>query len=164
MIPVIVVLVLAGIAIDLVLRDWMMPHYALEDATAGEAWSRAWALLNAEKRQFIAYALLRLILPTIAIAGLFMVLLIPGLALAGVLAAVEFGLHSAFADAVGASRIVGILLEAFFGALAFGFTLLASVCLGGPVSTGIREYALIFYGGRYQALGDVLYPATPRPE
>jgi len=35
---------------------------------------------------------------------------------------------------------------------------LAGICLGGPVSTGLREYALMFYGGRYQALGDVLYP------
>jgi hypothetical protein len=32
------------------------------------------------------------------------------------------------------------------------------VCLGGPLSTGLREYALIFYGGRYQALGNILYP------
>ena len=44
--------------------------------------------------------------------------------------------------------------------LAFGFALLAGICLGGPVSTGIREYALIFYGGRYKELGDTLYPAS----
>jgi hypothetical protein len=29
------------------------------------------------------------------------------------------------------------------------------------VSTAVREYALLFYGGRYQALGDILYPPTP---
>jgi hypothetical protein len=29
------------------------------------------------------------------------------------------------------------------------------------LSTGIREYALIFYGGRYKALGDILYPQPP---
>lgn len=42
--------------------------------------------------------------------------------------------------------------------IAFGFALLAGICLGGPLSTGIRQYALIFYGSRYKALGDILYP------
>ena len=60
--------------------------------------------------------------------------------------------------------LLAILLPAaFFGLLAFGLMLLASICLGGPVSTGIREYALIFYGGRYQALGEILYPPPPPP-
>ncbi len=163
LIPIIVLLVLAGILADVVLRDWMLPHYALDDATAGEAWSRVWAHIMAEKRQFIVYVLLRLILPTIAVIGLFVVLIVPGLILAGSLAAVELGLHSAFADASGGSAVTGALLEAFFGVLAFGFALLASICLGGPLSTGIREYALIFYGGRYQTLGDILYPQIPRP-
>ena len=92
--------------------------------------------------------------------GLFIVLIIPGLVLAGRLRRIEFGLHSTFADATGASALVGILLQVFFGVLAFGFALLASICLGGPLSTGIREYALIFYGGRYQALGDITLPAS----
>lgn len=161
LIPIILLFVLLGFATDVVLRDWILPHYALEDATAGEAWAAVWAAITAEKRQFIAYALLRLILPTLAFIGLFILLIIPGMVLFGALAAVEFGLHAAFADASGGSALVGILLEVFFGAIAFGFTLLASICLGGPVSTAIREYALMFYGGRYQPLGDILYPALP---
>jgi len=160
LIPIILLLVLAGIATDVILRDWMLPHYALDDASAGEAWSRVWAHILAEKKQFVAYALLRLVLPTIAMVALFLVLAIPGLILAGSLAAVEFGIHSAFSDVSGASALVGILLQVFFGVLAFGFALLAGICLGGPVSTGVREYALLFYGGRYQALGDILYPPT----
>ena len=162
LLPIIFILALAGIALDVILRDWMLPHYALENATAGQAWSRVWARITAEKRQFIAYTLLRLILPTLALIGVFMVLLIPGLILAGSLAAVEWGIHSAFEDASGGSAVTGYLLQAFFGVLAFGFMLLASICLGGPVSTGTREYALLFYGGRYQALGDILYPPVPR--
>jgi hypothetical protein len=162
LLPIILLLAMAGIALDVILRDWMLPHYALEDATAGEAWSSVWARITAEKRQFIAYALLRLILPTLAMIGVFVVLAIPGLVLAASVAAVEFGLHSAFADASGGSAVTGMLLQVFFGVLAFGFMLLASICLGGPVSTGTREYALLFYGGRYQALGDILYPPVPR--
>lgn len=162
LIPLILLLVLLGIATDVILRDFIMPHYVLENASAGEAWSRVWATIKAEKRQFIAYALLRVVLPAIALAGLFMVLIIPGLFLAGSLAAVEFGLHSVFADATGVPALIGKLLQVFFGVIFFGFAVLAGICLGGPVSTGVREYALIFYGGRYRPLGDILYPPIYR--
>ena len=117
-----------------------------------------WDRIKAEKRQFFVYALLRVVLPTIAMVGLFMVLIIPGLALAGVYGAFEYGLHSAFADATGRTAVAGFLLQVFFGVVAFVFALLVSICLGGPLSTGIREYALLIYGGRYRALGDILYP------
>ena len=160
LIPIILLLLLAGVLADLILRDGMLPHFALDNATAGEAWAQVWARIKAEKRQFAVYALLRVILPVIAMIGLFFLLLLPGLGLAAALAAVEFGVHSMFADATGASALVGILLQVFFGVIAFGFALLASICIGGPVSTAIREYALIFYGGRYKALGDILYPPT----
>jgi hypothetical protein len=163
LIPLILLFVLAAFAADLILRDWMLPHYALDNATAGEAWSQVRARIAAEKRQFFVYALLRLALPIIASIALFIVLAIPGLILAGSLAAVEFGIHSTFADATGASALVGTLLQVFFGVLAFGFALLAGICLGGPISTGLREYALIFYGGRYKQLGDTLYPPSVPP-
>jgi hypothetical protein len=161
LIPIFLLLVLAGVLADLILRDWMLPHYALDDATAGEAWAHVRACIMAEKKEFFVYAILRVVLPFIAMVVLFMLLIIPGLALAGSLAAVEIGLHSAFADATGGAAIAGKLLQVFFGVLAFGFALLASICLGGPVSTGTREYALIFYGGRYRALGDTLYQPAP---
>jgi hypothetical protein len=164
LIPVILLLVLVGFALDVILRDWMLPHYALEDATAGEAWEEVWDRIQAEKRQFFVYALLRLILPVIAMIGMFIVLLIPGLMLAGSMAAIEYGIHSAFADSTGAAALVGILLQGFFAVIAFGFAVLASICLGGPVSTAVREYALIFYGGRYQPLGNILYPPPPPPQ
>jgi hypothetical protein len=90
--------------------------------------------------------------------GLFIVLLVPGLALAGAVAAIEYAIHTSFADSTGAAAAVGVMLQVFFGLVAFVFLLLASICLGGPLSTATREYALTFYGGRYQALGDVLYP------
>ena len=161
LIPIILLLILACLVADLILRDWMLPHFALDNASAGDAWAQVWARIMAEKRQFFVYVLLRVALPLVATAGLFIVLIVPGVALAGAFAAIEYGLHSAFADSTGASAVVGVLVQVFFGLVALGFALLASICLGGPLSTGIREYALIFYGGRYQALGDILYPPPP---
>jgi hypothetical protein len=163
LLPIIFLLVVTGIALDIILRDWMLPHYALEDASAGEAWSSVWARIKMEKGQFFAYSLLRLILPTIAGIAIFMILLIPGLVLAGAVAGVELGIHSAFASSTGSASVAGIMLQVFFGIVAFGFFLLASICLGGPLSTGTREYAILFYGGRYQVLGDLLYPAPLPP-
>jgi hypothetical protein len=161
LIPIIILLALAGIVTDLILRDWMLPHFALDDATAGEAWREVRVRIMAEKRQFIAYALLRLVLPTIAMIAVFIVLIIPGLVVAGSLGAMEYGIHSAFADATGGAAAAGIAIQVCFGVVAFFYAVLASICLGGPLSTGTREYALIFYGGRYQALGNILYPPAP---
>ncbi len=158
LIPVLILLMLGGLLTDLILRDLMMPHFALDNATAGEAWRQVRARIKTDQRQFLVYAILRLILPAIAGFGLFLLMFLPGLMLAGSLAAVEWGVHSTFTNATGASWLVGIALEVFFGVIAFGFALLAGICLGGPLSTGIREYALIFYGSRYKALGDILYP------
>jgi hypothetical protein len=158
LVPVITVLVLVGLVTDLVLRDLIMPHFALDNATAGEAWAEVWASIKAEHRQFLAYTLLRIVLPTIAMIALFMVLLIPGAVLAGAFAAIAYGVHSAFANSTGGAAVAGSMLQAFLGLVAFLFMLLVGISLGGPLSTGIREYALMFYGGRYPVLGNILEP------
>jgi hypothetical protein len=159
LIPVLLLFAVTAALADIVLRDCMLPHFVLENATTSEAWTQVWARILAERKQFFVYALLRVALPIIAVVGLFMLLAIPGLILAGSVAAIEYGIHSTFVDSTGASVVVGHLLEAFFGLLAFGFAVLAAICLGGPVSTAIREFALVFYGSRYRALGDTLYPS-----
>ncbi len=140
LIPLILLLMLAGIVIDVVLRDWILPHFAVDNATA---------------------ALLRVALPVVAMAVLFMVLLIPGLIVAGSIGALMYAIHSAFANSTGGAAEAGLLVQMFFGCIAFVLMVLAAICVGGPVSTGIREYALMFYGGRYPALGDILYPVAP---
>src|ERR1035438_6950835 len=53
LIPIILLLALAAVLTNLVLRDCMLPHIALDDASAGEAWSEAWARIMAEKGSFL---------------------------------------------------------------------------------------------------------------
>ena len=160
LIPVIFLLVLLAFVTDLVLRDWMLPHYALENATAREAWGWVWRAIADEKREFLVYMLLRLVLPTVATIGILVVLAIPGLLAVGAMGAIWYAIHGSFAGTTGASAAVGVMLQVFFGAVAFLFLLLLSVCLGGPISTWVREYAVTFYGGRYPALGNLLFPAV----
>jgi hypothetical protein len=164
LIPILLVLAIAAYLADLILRDFMLPHYALEGAAAGEAWSQVWARITAEKAQFLAYALLRLVLPSIAMIALFIIFILPGIFLVGSLGGIEYGIHTAFADATGAGKTIEFLLMAFFGLVGLGLGLLASICVAGPIATANREYALVFYGGRYQAMGNLLYPSPPAPE
>ena len=163
LIPIVFLIILSAILTDIVMRDWMLPHYALEDATAREAWSEVWHSITCEKRQFFVYVVLRLVLPFIALVGLFILLVLPGAALVGAIAAAEYAMHSVFSDASGVSAIIGTLVQVFFGVVALGLGILVSICLGGPLSTATREYALVFYGGRYQPLGDLLYPPMQPP-
>ena len=161
LIPIFLLIVVAGMLLDIVLRDWMMPHYALDDATAGQAWAAVWERVSVEKGSFVAYLVLRIILPIIAFIGLFLVLLVPSLVLLGSVGAAEYAIHAAFAGASGAISAIGILLEVFIGAVALGFAILIGISIGGPVSTAIREYALMFYGSRYQRLGEMMFPPAP---
>jgi hypothetical protein len=158
LIPIFLLIVLVAILLDIVLRDWMLPHYALDDAKAGQAWAAVWERVTVEKGTFVAYVVLRLVLPIIAFIGMFLVLLIPSLVLLGSVAAAEYAIHTAFASASGPISVIGILLEVFIGAIALGCAIVIGISIGGPISTALREYALMFYGSRYPKLGEMLFP------
>ena len=156
LIPILMLIAIAAIALNIVLTDFMLPHYALENASAGEAWSAAWARIRVQKGQFFFYALLRVILPIVASIAVFIILIIP--AVIGVLITVgmEVGIHAALGNS-----FAGITLEVLVGAVAVGVAILVGVALTGPINTAIREYALMFYGSRYERLGAILWPAPP---
>jgi len=155
LIPIVILAILIGVAIEIVLRDFMMPHMAIENASAGEAWAAARAHIAAETGNFVLYTLLRIVLPIVGMVALFIVLLIPGLVVLGISAAVFFGLHSAMTQGGGAEAL-SILLGVIVGLIAFCLLVFIGVFFGGPLSVWVRTYALMFYGGRYQALGDIL--------
>lgn len=158
LIPIFFLLILAGVLADLILRDLILPHFALDNATAGQAWAAVWTRIRTEKGPFFVYALLRVILPIVALMALFLVLVIPGLIVVAVFALIEVGIHAALAGATGAAAMAGILGQVLVGLVAFGIVLFAGLCLGGPLGTAIRQYALLFYGSRYQRLGEILFP------
>jgi hypothetical protein len=159
LIPVLLLLILLAVAADVVLRDFMLPHYALDDATAGEAWAKVWARISMEKGSFFGYGLMRVILPILAMIAAAMVLIIPALLSGALVAVLEMGVHAALGDATGAAAGVGLFVEVLIGLIALGIALFVALCVGGPLSTAIREYALLFYGGRYPRLGNILSPS-----
>ncbi|HEY2470719.1 MAG TPA: hypothetical protein VGI45_23195 [Terracidiphilus sp.] len=161
LIPLLALIAIAGLMTDIILRDWMLPHYAIDDATAGQAWHEVRMRIKNEKKQFFVYSILRLIAPIVAVVGLGILLIIPSLVSVGAVAAAEYAVHSAFATSSGSANVAGIAIEVFIGCLAFAFAAVVGISLGGPLSTGLREYALLFYGGRYQALENVMFPPSP---
>jgi len=161
--PVILLLMLAGVAVDVVLRDFMLPHMALENATAGEAWMAVLERVMEEKGSFFLYAILRVLLPFAATMALTIVLILPAVilfAIPGVLFAL---IHAAQVHSTGATWLVMVLLQVVLGIFMVALGVLMAVCFGGPVSLAIRNYALVYYGGRYEMLGNVLAAPQTAP-
>jgi len=127
---------------------------AIEDAAIQEALEDVWSDLVAEPGQFALFFFLRILLSVVAsILGLIllMVPLIPMVVL-GV--------------------IVGLILKAASTTLALGLGiplavlavfvfLLAVIGVSGTIGTFRRNYALMFYGGRYPELAVMLWPPLP---
>jgi hypothetical protein len=151
MIPILILFLLAVFVGDILLRDFMLPHYALENATARDAWAAVWARIRSQKGPFFVYALLRIVLPIIGVIVLFAILIIPGIVYVAAVAMIEVGIHTTMGGA-------GMPLMILIGLISFLIAAIVGICFGGPLSTATREYALIFYGGRYQPLGDILFP------
>ncbi len=163
LIPIILGLALVAFVIQVILRDFVLPQYALENATAGHAWSAAWTRIAAEKGAFFVYALLRVILPIGAGIAMLLILVLPGILFFGATVGIEVALHAAFAEATGGGVVIGIALKFLVGTIAFLVAFFVWICFAGPVSTFIRQFALLFYGGRYPALGAILYPPPVAP-
>jgi hypothetical protein len=161
-IPILLLVILAAVAVDMILRDFMLPHIALENASAGQAWAAVRACILREKGAFFLYALLRVVLPILAGIAMFIVLIIPAILVFAVFGLMMGGVSVALAGA-GAVMILRVFVECLLGLIVFALILLAVICLCGPLAIAVRNYALVFYGGRYQALGDILSPPPPLP-
>jgi MFS family permease len=162
-IPVMLLLCFVAWVVKVVLHDFMLPHVALDNASIGEAWNAALSRVEVEKGRFFVYLLLRLLLPLLAMMALFLVLAIPLVIVFGILALATGGFNWMLADATGWEAVIRIAGDVFFGVVALGIGLFVGFSLGGPIATWIRNFALVFYGGRYQALGDLLDPPPPTP-
>jgi hypothetical protein len=155
------VLSVLGWVTDVFLRDMMLPHIALENATVGEAWESASARVGAEPGAFFLYGFLRLVLPILAMLAVALVLTIPMIVIALAFGAVITGLTALMANTAGFAQVLLVIIDTFVTLLGVGISVFVGLFVGGPVATAIRTYALMFYGGRYQVLGNLLFPPVP---
>ncbi len=159
LIPLILLIALTAICLRIILGDFMLPHMALENASAGQAWAAARTRIKGEWGRFLLFGLLRVVVPMAAVIGLAIILFIPCIIVFGALAIAMAAVYAALiSHAAIPLPVIGWFLEGFLGLIMFGLGFLLAISLGGPIAIGMRNYALLFYGGRYQALGDILIP------
>ena len=161
LILVLLVLCVLGWMTDVFLRDLMLPHIALENATVGEAWESASARVGAEPGAFILYGFLRLVLPMVAFIAVGLVLVIPVAVIGVGIGAMAAGLASLMVNADGFTKVLLVIIETADILLGAGIALFVGLFVGGPVATAIRNNTLVFYGSRYPLLGNLLYPPAP---
>ncbi|WP_263355949.1 DUF7544 domain-containing protein [Acidicapsa ligni] len=147
---------LFGLVVDSTLNYFVLPHMALEDATAWQAIHDVWSEMKAEPLQFALFLIMRLILPLVAGVIGAIAVFIPILLVAGILVVIGFALH-----AVSQAVMIGYIIVA--GAAFLALLVCAMIGVGGTIGTFMRNYALLFYGGRYPELARVLWPLPSLP-
>jgi hypothetical protein len=153
------VLLLVGIAgffIETALSYFVLPHMALEDASIQDALTDVWDDIQAEPWQYVFFLLLRFLLTVAASILGFVVLMIPFLILGGIGLVLVLLLKAASA---GLAVLLGIPAAILLGLIFF----VAFIGVSGTIGTFRRNYALLFYGGRYPPLGNILQPPVPPP-
>lgn len=161
LIPVFIAVVVAGVALHIILHDLMLPHIALENVSAGEAWRQVRMRVASEKGGFALFALLRVLLPLAAGILAVLALLIPAILLVLLFVIPVAGLVVVVGSSAGIAKVLFILLIAVVAAVGIAMFVMLGVSVTGPIGIGSRNYALLFYGGRYQVLGDLIDPPAP---
>jgi hypothetical protein len=147
---------IVGFFVHTALSYFVLPHMALEDASIQDALTDVWNDVEAEPWQYLFFLLLRFLLTLVASILALIALTIPFLVLGGIGVVLVLILK---AFSTGLAFLLGIPA----GILLLGLFFLALIGASGTIGTFRRNYALLFYGGRYPPLGDILQPPVPPP-
>lgn len=153
--------VLAGIAIYVLTKDFVVPIMAFEGVGPIDGWRRLKPMLGANKGSYAGYlgfkavlAIASAVILTIAIIIVLLIILVPVIIVAVVLGVVSAG------GGTGLSAAAITLLV--IGGIAVGLLVLCIAALFHvPFVAFFQSYALHFFGTRYEPLGAVMYPGTP---
>jgi len=152
--PLIMLLALLAAIVQMVMSCFVLPRMALEDAPIGDALSDVWSDIVAEPGQFLLFAFLRLVLAFAGsivgmIALMFPIVIMAVLGFLFVM--LEKGMSTALAFALGIPLAI----------LAVALLIVIGIAVHGTIGTFLRNYAILFYGGRYPILGSMLPPPAP---
>lgn len=148
---------------DTVLHDFLLPHMALDNLSVTQSWDQFLQRATADPSAFSTYLGERFILPIIGYMGFSIAAAILGAILSALVAAPLASMEAVVRSGSVAGGLLAALVLLPLAILAFALAVFVSLCFGGPLATWIRNFALLFYGGRYQALADRLTPAESKP-
>lgn len=159
---IVLLLSLVAVLVKTVVRDFLLPPMALEDASIGTAFDRFVEAARGDVAGFAIYVLLRFVL----LAGLAIASMIVVLVPFALLGLMGFGVgallyHLLWAGGLGGRAIV-IAYGAVAGLIFTALYILAMIAVFGTLGIFKRSYAIIFFGSRYSALGNLLEP-PPAP-
>ena len=145
---------------DAVIRDFLLPPMAIEDAPIESALERFFSLLRGDFGQVSLYMFMRLIVTFALSACLWIVAMIP----LGVLGLACFGvgavLYRSFWQAGGAGAFVFVLYAVGAGSLCLILYFLCITSIFGTIGVFKQCYAFVFFGARYPLLGALLDGGT----
>jgi len=159
MVAAIMLLMFAGAVASSIVQDFLLPPVALENASLGLSCNRLGRAFSEEPGAFALYLLLKIVLGiVVAIAAyiaLGLAIVAPGIFVALIGWVIHLAVHG----------LTGKLLLALYCVIAalaaMVYSLYVYVLILGIVRTFFQAYAVYFYGGRYQPLGDLLEPPPP---
>jgi hypothetical protein len=154
-------LILAACAAQVVLNDFILPHMAIEGASFRKAWTDVRMRIGASKETFLSFFILRLGMPLLAGMVLALAAWLVGLAVFWILGMSAAGFEAMLDGAAGVRAYLLMAVHALFVVLGLAAGLVIAVSFGGPLGVFMRSYALVYYGGHYKALGNLLEPSAP---
>ncbi len=158
---VMLVVVLAGLVVFVLTKDFVVPIMAFEGVGPIDGWRRLKLMISANKGSYAGYLGFKAVLAiaagiVVSIIGIviFLIVLVPI-----VIIAVVVGV----AGSTGGAGLSALALTALIlGGIAVGLLLLFVMSMiSVPVVVFFQSYALHFFGSRYEPLRAVMYPDTP---
>lgn len=163
LLPVIFVWILAVQFVQMVVRDFMLPCWALQDANVAQSWQVARAVMESDGKALVGYTLVKVamhvgigIATVLAFAA---AVLVSGIPFGGVALAIFLPLQH---GALGA-KVVMVMLLAVLAALAAIWAFLLICAIFGSAQFIFQCYAVEWFAGRYPPLAALMYPAPPAP-
>ncbi len=154
---------LAGLVVQVLTKDFVVPQMALEGLSALEGWRRLWRMMQLEKGGYAIYLGMKIVLAigagiVVGLASFILALLfaVPaiGVVILGIIGAKSAGFVWNAAT-ITAAIVAGCVLFAVF------FYMIALISV--PVIVFFPAYSIYFFAPRYRPLSLALYPPPPVP-
>jgi hypothetical protein len=140
-------------------KDFVLPMMALEGVDYDEGWRRLLHMMSAEKKSYVFYILMKIVL---AISG---TILLSLAAIVAILAAgIPLGIVAVIVYVVFKAQLTGALLIAAIALLVTVFVVLIFSAFGflsAPLAVFYPAYSIYFFAGRYEALKNAMAPQPP---
>jgi hypothetical protein len=155
--------IVAGLVIGLLAKDFAVPVMALENVGIRDAWRRLLPLLASQKLSYAGYVLMKIVLAvgSAIIFGIINLIAILILAIPLVIGGIAGYVIAKGAGVPWNLATMSIVVILVLGAFLLLLTVAAFISV--PAVVFFQSYPMYFFGSRYPALGSLLFPPPTPP-